>query len=81
LNDAEKQRGVFEMNELIEMLKELEQRRFYGSVEIKFESGAVTLIKKTETINPRARDASHKDTSHKTYREDRGHHEPSNYRR
>ena len=35
-----------------QILQELEQRRFYGSLEIKFEAGRMVLIKKTETIKP-----------------------------
>jgi hypothetical protein len=54
------------MRELTELLRELEATHFYGSVEAKFESGKVTLIRRTETINPRAREATH------NYREDRG---------
>jgi hypothetical protein len=40
------------MNELIEMLKKLESSRFYGSVEVKFEAGIITLIRKSETFKP-----------------------------
>jgi len=58
------------MNELAELLKELERDRFYGSIEVKFEAGAVTLIRRTETINPRARAASPNN-----YRGNRGSHE------
>ncbi len=54
------------MGELVQLLSQLEASRFYGSVEAKFEAGKVTLIRRTETINPRARDASN------CYREDRG---------
>jgi hypothetical protein len=58
--------GRANVNELIALLRQLEAARFYGSVEVKFEAGKVTLIKRTETINPRARVASY------SYREDRG---------
>lgn len=34
------------------LLTELEHERFYGAVELKFESGHVVLIRKTETIKP-----------------------------
>ncbi len=54
------------MNELTQLLRQLEAARFYGSLEVKFEAGKVTLIRRTETINPRARDASNR------HREDRG---------
>ena len=39
-----------------EILRSLEQSRFYGTVELKFESGRVVLIRKTETLNPSAQD-------------------------
>jgi hypothetical protein len=45
-----------------EILRSLEQSRFYGTVELKFESGRVVLIRKTETIKPCAQD----------YRDNRG---------
>ncbi len=34
------------------LLKELEHKHFYGAVELKFESGHVVLIRKTETLKP-----------------------------
>jgi len=40
------------MNELFQLLRQLEAARFYGSVEVKFEAGQVTVIKKTESIKP-----------------------------
>ncbi len=39
---------------LMSVLAEIERRRFFGSLEIKFEAGRVTLIRKTETIKPAA---------------------------
>jgi hypothetical protein len=39
-----------------EILRSLEQSRFYGTVELKFESGRVVLIRKTETLKPSASD-------------------------
>jgi hypothetical protein len=39
-----------------EILRSLEQSRFYGTVELKFESGRVVLIRKTETLKPSAQD-------------------------
>ena len=45
-----------------EILRSLEQSRFYGTVELKFESGRVVLIRKTETIKPCVQD----------YRDNRG---------
>lgn len=44
------------MNELIEILRQLEQSHFYGSIEVKFEAGQITVIKKTESIKPGAGD-------------------------
>lgn len=35
-----------------ELLRSLEQSRFFGSVELKFEAGRVVLIRKSETIKP-----------------------------
>ena len=40
------------MSELSQMLQQLEQSRFFGSLELKFESGHVVLLKKTETLKP-----------------------------
>jgi len=40
------------MNDLIKLLRQLEVARFYGSLEVKFEAGRVTFIKKTESIKP-----------------------------
>ena len=40
------------MNELIELLHKLEASRFYGALEVKFEAGTVTVIRKTESIKP-----------------------------
>ena len=38
--------------EATELLRDLEQTRFYGSLELKFENGRVVLVRKTETIKP-----------------------------
>ena len=48
------------MNELTELLRQLEAARFYGSVEVKFEAGHITVIKKTESIKP-ATTGDHRD--------------------
>jgi hypothetical protein len=40
------------MNELTQLLRQLEQSRFYGSVELKYEAGRIVLIRKTETFKP-----------------------------
>lgn len=37
------------------LLGDLERAAFWGSLEIKFESGNVVLIKKTETLKPSQR--------------------------
>ena len=39
-----------------DLLRSLEQSRFYGTVELKFESGRVVLIRKSETIKPSTND-------------------------
>ena len=44
------------MGELIRLLRQLEAARFYGSVEVRFEAGHITVIRKTESIKPRAGD-------------------------
>jgi hypothetical protein len=40
------------MKKLTELLQELEQERFFGSLEAKFESGKIVLLRKSETIKP-----------------------------
>jgi hypothetical protein len=40
------------MNELIQLFRQFEQDRFYGSVELKYEAGRVVLIRKSETFKP-----------------------------
>jgi hypothetical protein len=41
------------MSPIIEkVVTELETRRFFGTVEIKFEAGRVVLIRKSETLKP-----------------------------
>lgn len=44
------------MNELTQLLKQLEASHFYGSVEVRFEAGHITVIRKTESIKPNAGD-------------------------
>ena len=39
-----------------DILRSLEESRFFGTVELKFESGRVVLIRKTETVKPSADD-------------------------
>jgi hypothetical protein len=38
--------------ELTDILRELERCRFFGTLELKFESGRVVLVRKTETLKP-----------------------------
>ena len=38
------------MNTLEQLLAELTREKFYGTVEVKFESGRVVLVRKTESI-------------------------------
>jgi len=40
------------MNELTQLLRQLEVAHFYGTLELKFESGQLVLLKKTETFKP-----------------------------
>ena len=37
------------MTKIIEMLRQLGQERFYGSVQIEFQAGDVSFIRKTQT--------------------------------
>ncbi len=41
-----------DMQTTIDILHDLEHRRFYGSVELKFEGGRIVLLRKTETMKP-----------------------------
>ncbi len=40
------------MPKLIELLKQLNKNKFYGSIEIKFENGEIVIIRKIENIKP-----------------------------
>jgi|HubBroStandDraft_6_1064221.scaffolds.fasta_scaffold1884135_2 hypothetical protein len=40
------------MNEMVQLLRQLEESRFYGAVELKYEAGRVVLIRKSETFKP-----------------------------
>lgn len=40
--------------EIKDLIDELERGRFYGSLELKFEGGRVVLLRKVETIKPKA---------------------------
>jgi hypothetical protein len=41
-----------EVTELVRLLTDLARQRFYGEVVVKFESGRVTTVRKTETLKP-----------------------------
>ena len=49
---------------LTDFLRDLEQSGFYGSVELKYENGRLTLARKSETIKL--------DSRHNHYRNNRG---------
>ena len=38
--------------EISDLARELEESRFYGSLELKYEDGRLVLIRKTETFKP-----------------------------
>ncbi len=38
------------LNKLVDLIKELIDKKFYGSIEIKMEAGNIVLVKKTESI-------------------------------
>jgi hypothetical protein len=40
------------VNELVNLLRHLEESRFYGSVELKYEAGRIVYIRKSETLKP-----------------------------
>ncbi|MCD8490736.1 MAG: hypothetical protein LRY51_01890 [Geovibrio sp.] len=39
-----------QLNQLQELLREMFQSNFYGSVGVKFEGGKVTIVKKTQSL-------------------------------
>ncbi len=39
-----------QIEDLFELIKELIKFKFYGSLEVKFEAGNITIVRKTETI-------------------------------
>ena len=41
-----------EISELSRFLEKIKMTRFYGKVEVTYESGTIVLIKTTETIKP-----------------------------
>jgi hypothetical protein len=52
------------MNALSDFLRDLEQSGFYGSLELKYENGRITVARKSETIKL--------DSRHTNYRNNRG---------
>lgn len=47
-------------NALSDFLRDLEQSGFYGSVELKFENGRLTLARKSETIKLESRQTNYR---------------------
>jgi len=39
-----------QVDQLNEVLKEMFQSDFYGSIEVKFEAGRVTIVRKTQSL-------------------------------
>ena len=56
--------GTVPRDDLPAILDQLRRAAFYGSLELKFESGEVVLLKKTETIKPNYRDNRGRDARH-----------------
>ena len=50
LNVKHDQNMKSQLTKLYEMLREIFDSGFYGSLEVKFEAGKVTIIRKTESI-------------------------------
>ena len=46
---------------LTDFLRELEQSGFFGSVELKYENGRITIARKSETIKLDSRQISYRD--------------------
>jgi hypothetical protein len=47
-------------NTLADFLRDLERSGFYGSVELKYENGRITLTRKSETIKLDSRQSHHR---------------------
>lgn len=39
-----------QLTKLYEILREMFQTKYYGSIEVKFEAGKVTIVKRTESL-------------------------------
>jgi hypothetical protein len=50
LNIKAEQSMNTQLAKLYEMIREILDKGFYGSLEVKFEAGKVTIIRKTESI-------------------------------
>jgi hypothetical protein len=50
LNVKQEQMNKTQLTKLYEMLREIFDSGFYGSLEVKFEAGKVSIIRKTESI-------------------------------
>jgi hypothetical protein len=48
--------------QISELARELEQSRFYGSLELKYEDGRLVLIRKSETFRPMEKPTGHDNT-------------------
>ena len=46
-NDTKKKS---QLTQLYELLRDMFQEDYYGSVEVKFEAGEVTIVRKTESL-------------------------------
>ncbi len=51
-----------------EMIRELEQQKFYGSLEISFQAGHVTVIRKTESFRPASEPSTEQQFNHRQNR-------------
>jgi len=60
------------VNTVEQILNELSRERFYGTLEIKLESGKVVLLRKTETIKPVATTGDYRDNRGRTNEHDQG---------
>jgi hypothetical protein len=47
------------MSQVEKLLREIEQARFWGSLQVDFQNGQVTLIRKTETFKPQQQGTTH----------------------
>lgn len=39
-------------NEIVPFLREAEQSRYFGTIELRYENGLITVIKKLQTLKP-----------------------------